>query len=90
MFAAVYVLLPISEVSPAEAIRDAMAPFERGGRGDVPDNWLGFHDETDHVRTLHATPFVLTREKSGATRIEGTTALRMRGQDSITRSRRPS
>lgn len=50
-----------------------MALFERGGRGDVPDNWLTFHDETDHVKDLHATPFVFTKEEGGGTRIEGTT-----------------
>ena len=72
MFAAVYVLLPMSDAPPAEAIRASVACFDRGGRGDVPDDWLGFHDETDHVRTLYGAPLVFTREEGGGTRIEGT------------------
>lgn len=50
MFGIVHVLLPIGDRSPVEAIRASLTPFERGGRGDVPDEWLTFHDETEHAR----------------------------------------
>ena len=53
MFAVAYVLLPFSDVAPADAIAASLAPFQRGGPGDVPDDWLAFHDETDTLRTAH-------------------------------------
>lgn len=71
MFSIVHVLLPFCDASPAEAIRASLARFERGRRGDVPDDWLAFHDETEHVRTLHRTPFVFSRDEGGGIRIEG-------------------
>ncbi|WP_267358818.1 MULTISPECIES: hypothetical protein [unclassified Methylobacterium] len=61
MFSLVHVILPVSELAPAEAIRASLAPFERGGKGEVPDDWLAFHDETDEVRALHRTEFTFTR-----------------------------
>ncbi|MCJ2021868.1 hypothetical protein MKK84_31415 [Methylobacterium sp. E-065] len=71
MFSLVHVILPVSELAPAEAIRASLAPFQRGGKGDVPDEWLAFHDETDEVRALHRTAFTFTREEGRGTRIEG-------------------
>ena len=71
MFSIVHVLLPVSGRSPAEAIRASLAPFERGGRGDVPEDWLSFDDETEHVRALHTTSWVFTDEGTGGMRIEG-------------------
>jgi hypothetical protein len=60
MFGIVHVLLPVSDRSPAEAIRASLAPFQRGGRGDLPDGCLTFHDETEHVRALHTASRVFT------------------------------
>ncbi len=71
MFSIVHVLLPFSDESPAEAIRASLAPFERGGRGDVPDEWLAFDDETEHVRALHAGHWVFTDLGGNGLRIEG-------------------
>ncbi|MCJ2044032.1 hypothetical protein MKK58_05725 [Methylobacterium sp. J-078] len=71
MFASVYVILPVMDLAPAEAIRASLAPFQRGGKGDVPDKWLAFHDETAEVRTIHLTKFVFTREEGRGTLIEG-------------------
>jgi len=71
MFGIVHVLLPVSDRSPAEAIRASLAPFERGGRGDLPDEWLTFHDETEHVRALHTAIWIFTEESKGGLRIEG-------------------
>lgn len=71
MFGIVHVLLPFSDRSPAEAIRASLAPFERGGRGDVPDEWLAFQDDTEHVRALHTASWVFTDQDGGGFRIEG-------------------
>lgn len=71
VFSVVYVILPIAEHSPAEAIRSSLAPFQRGTRRDLPDDWLAFHDETDDVRRLHEADFVFTEQTSGGLRIEG-------------------
>lgn len=71
MFSLAYVLLPFSGTPPAEAIRAALAPFRRGGRGDVPDAWLAFHDETEEVRAEHEARLVLTEADGGGLRIEG-------------------
>lgn len=71
MFSLAYVLLPFSDTPPAEAIRAALARFQRGGRGDVPDGWLVFHDETEEVRKEHEAPLVLTETDGGGLLIEG-------------------
>ena len=73
MFAPAYVILPFSDSSPAEALRRSLAPFERGGRGDVSDERLAFHDETEHVRALHQGEFRFTLEGRGSVRIAGET-----------------
>lgn len=69
MFSLAYVLLPFSGTPPARAIADSLARFERGGKGDVPEDWLRFHDETAAVRELHQTRFTFT--KAEGLRIEG-------------------
>ena len=65
-----YVLLPFSTVPPAEALRLSLAPFERGGRGQLPKDKLAFHDETGHLRALHAATFTFTTQ-GGGLRMEG-------------------
>jgi hypothetical protein len=69
MFSLAYVILPFSETPPAEAIRHSLTRFQRGGRGDVPEDWLAFHDETSGVRRLHRASFVFTL--GNGLRIEG-------------------
>jgi hypothetical protein len=71
VFSAVYVILPFATLPPAEAIRASLAPFQRGTRGDLPEDRLAFHDETDHVGLLHQTDFVFTEEPGRGLRIEG-------------------
>ena len=71
MFSIVHVLLPVSDRSPAEAIRASLEPFERGGRGDLPDAWLRFQDETDHVRALHVADWVFAEQGKGGMQLEG-------------------
>lgn len=69
MFGLAYVLLPFSGTPPAEAIAASLARFKRGGRGDVPEEWLRFHDETEAVRTLHQTVFTFVMD--GGIKIQG-------------------
>jgi hypothetical protein len=70
MFSIVHVILPISDQPPVEAIRASLAPFQRGGRGDLPDEWLTFHDETQVVRDLYEAKLTFTDDGQGL-RIEG-------------------
>ena len=60
MFSAAYVVLPFADAAPADAIRASLAPFQRGSRGDVPDSWLAFHDETEALRAAHEMRFTFT------------------------------
>lgn len=71
MFSIAYVLLPFADVAPGEAIRTSLAPYQRGGRGDLPDNWLTFHDETAALRDAHRTQFTFTEKATGGLQIEG-------------------
>ena len=71
MFSIAYVLLPPSATAPAEAIRTSLAPFQRGGRGDLPDDWLTFHDETAALRQAHEASFTFTDKDGGGLQIEG-------------------
>lgn len=71
MFSVVYVILPIAEHSPAEAIQASLAPFQRGTQRDLPADQLTFHDETDDVIRLHQAAFVFVEEASGGLRVEG-------------------
>jgi hypothetical protein len=57
MFSLAYVLLPFSDTPPAEAIAASLARFQRGRPGDVPDDWIAFHDETQHVRKMHEATY---------------------------------
>lgn len=60
MFALAYVILPFSDVPPADAIAASMARFERGKRGDVPDEWLRFFNETAELREEYEREYVFT------------------------------
>lgn len=71
MFALCYVLLPTSDRSPAEAITAALAPFQRGGPGSLPDAMLAFDDETAWVQRLHEAEYTFMREGSAGLRIQG-------------------
>ncbi len=71
MFSLAYVILPISETAPAEAITASLTRFQRGKRGDVPDSWLAFHDETQWLRTAHEANFIFAITDKGGLRIEG-------------------
>nr|WP_294543094.1 hypothetical protein [uncultured Rhodopila sp.] len=71
MFSLAYVLLPVSDIPSAEAIRASLAPFQRGGRGDLPQTWLAFDDETDALRQAHAADFTFVALETGGMRIEG-------------------
>jgi hypothetical protein len=71
VFSIAYVILPLDGAAPAEAIRASLAPFQRGGRGDVPDGWLTFHDETAALRRAHEASFTFTENRTGGLRVEG-------------------
>ena len=60
MFSIAYVILPLAGTDPAEAIRTSLAPFHPGSRGDVPEGWLTFHDETAALRQAHEARFTFT------------------------------
>lgn len=63
MFGLAYVLLPFNETPPSEAIASALARFRRGRRGDVPDEWLRFHDETAYIREMHEARYSFARDE---------------------------
>ena len=71
MFSIAYVILPFSGTPPADAIRASLARFQRGGHGDLPENWLTFHDETEDLRQVHEAHHVFTAQDTGGLRIEG-------------------
>jgi hypothetical protein len=71
MFALAYVILPFADTPPAEAIRAALARFQRGGPGDVPQDWLAFDDETDDLRAAHETRFTFTDNGKNGLSITG-------------------
>jgi hypothetical protein len=71
MFALAYVILPFSDIPPAEAIRTSLARFQRGRPGDVPDSWIGFHDETKWVQAAHETEFRFVIESGKFTILAG-------------------
>jgi len=73
MFFLAYVIIPVSSRSPAEAIRAPLAPFQAGMRGEVPDSWLAFQDETDELRQLHEAQITFTVNDTGGMQIEGYT-----------------
>ena len=61
MFSLAYVILPFSDEEPATAITGSLARFRSGQRGDIPDDWLRFHDETAEVRRCHEVTFNFNR-----------------------------
>ena len=71
MFALAYVILPFSDTPPAEAIRASLAPFQRGQRGDLPEGWLSFHDETEALLQDYEAQLTFTTQGNGGLRIEG-------------------
>src|SRR5271156_1350380 len=71
MFALAYVILPFSATLPADAIRASLAPFQRGQRGDLPDGWLSFHDETEALLADYEARLTITIQGNGGMRIEG-------------------
>ncbi len=71
MFSIAYVILPLAGALPAEAIRTSLAPFQRGGRGDLPEAWLTFHDETAALRQAHEARFAFTEKGTGGLQVEG-------------------
>lgn len=74
MFALAYVILPFSDTLPADAIRASLTPFQRGQRGDLPEGWLSFHDETEALREDHEARLTITTLDRGGMRIEGAPA----------------
>lgn len=69
MFGSAYIILPFSDQPPGEAIAQSLARFERGRRGDLPEEWLRFHDDTADLRKLYGTTFSFTLD--GFLRVEG-------------------
>ena len=71
MFSLAYVILPFSDTPLADAIRASLARFQRGLRGDIPDEWLAFADETDALRQAHETRFTFTDKGKHGLQVEG-------------------
>jgi hypothetical protein len=71
MFSVAYVILPYSQTPPAEAVHASLARFQRGCRGDLPDDWLTFADETAEVLEAHEARFTFTKGSSGGMKITG-------------------
>ena len=71
MFALAYVILPFSDTPPADAIRASLAPFQRGQRGDLPESWLSFDDETEALLELYEAQLTITTQGNGGTQIAG-------------------
>lgn len=46
MFSVAYVILPFTDAPPAKTIKASLAPFRRGGRGDLPESWPAFDEGT--------------------------------------------
>lgn len=71
MFSLAYVILPFSDIPPPDAIRASLARFQRGLRGDIPDEWLAFVDETDALRQAHETRFTFTDKGKHGLQVDG-------------------
>jgi hypothetical protein len=71
MFSVAYVILPFADTPPADAITASLTRFQRGRRGDLPDDWLAFHDETEDLRSAHETQFRFTDHGKNGLGIEG-------------------
>jgi hypothetical protein len=70
VFSIAYVLLPVSDTPPAEAIRASLARFQRGRLGDLPESWLTFHDETEDLQCAHQALIAVTEQGSRGLRID--------------------
>ena len=71
MFSIAYVVLSFTDTPPADAITASLACFQRGRRGDLPDDWLAAHDETEGLRSAHQTQFTFTDYGKYGLGIEG-------------------
>jgi hypothetical protein len=60
MFGLAYVILPFSDQPPGKAITRSLARFERGRRGQLPDEWLSFHDDTADLRQVYEATYTFT------------------------------
>src|ERR1700678_1989843 len=67
MFALPCVILPFSATLPADAIRASLAPFQRGQRGDLPESWLSFGDETEAFLEDYEAQLTITMLGDGGT-----------------------
>ncbi len=72
MFDVAYVVLPFADSPPADAIRASLAPFQRGGRGEVPDGLprLPRRDGGAAMRCVHAARLTFTDQGKGGLRVE--------------------
>jgi hypothetical protein len=75
MFPVAYVIVPFSDTPPADAIGASLARFQRGRRGDVPDGWLAFHDETEETRQFYEAQHIFTEQGTGGCGSRGTSAV---------------
>ena len=71
MFSLAYVILPFADTAPADAIRASLAPFQRAGRGEMPDEHLAFDDETASLRAAHEASFTFTDTGRHGLQVEG-------------------
>ena len=65
MYGVAYVIIPTEFASLQAALDDALAPFRRGGPGDLPREALVFDDVTEDLRRLHCLPIILKAEGAG-------------------------
>jgi hypothetical protein len=70
VFALAYVILPVSDTLPADAIRASLAPFQRGQRGDLPESWLSFHDGTEALLENYEAQFTFTMKGNGGCKLK--------------------
>lgn len=70
MFSLAYVILPFGDSAPADAIRASLAPFQRAGRGEMPDDCLAFDDETAELMGLHEAWLTFTDSDGQGMRFE--------------------
>jgi len=78
MFALAYVILPFSATLPADAIRASLARFQRGQRGDLPESWLSFDDETEGLLEDYEAQLTITMLGDGGT-TQGDAGMRIEG-----------
>jgi hypothetical protein len=71
VFAVAYVILPFSDTRPAEAIGISLARFQRGRRGDLPEKWLAFDDETEALRRVYEAHLTFIEKGTGGLQIKG-------------------